>query len=409
MAISFREAANQSFQDFWAKKIRSLVTILGIVLGTASIIIVMSIVQGTTAETMRWMEETGGFTKIEVSRNWEYDKPTKRKKSLEHKEVQDILRNITGIKYKNISSNIPTNKTTYKKNTYYHWVSSVSEDYFLSEEWGVQEGRLFTPYDYKHKEKVVVIGTTTRRDLFGSINPIGKKVTIRNEKYTVVGLLDKREYMGKGEFGESNWLEWKNGLIIVPLTTAFAMYPENDRIRNFSIITTDEKMTETVQNKLKRSINGIFEGKPVYRVTSNLENRETMLKQSSKFNIIFYFISAISLIVGGIVIMNIMLATVKERTREIGVRMAIGGSRFDIFLQFLIQTVIVTSLGGLVGVILGMSLVDVVGSYVNVTMLVNTRLILISLGMSSGVGLIFGIIPSWQACTLNPVKALRTE
>ncbi|MBI9031452.1 ABC transporter permease [bacterium] len=409
MAISFREVVNQSLQDFWAKKIRTIVTVMGIILGTASIIIVMSIVQGSIKQTTQWIEETGGLKKIDIYINWEYNQVVNRKKEFEYLELKKLLRPIQGIESIDLNLTVWNSTIKYGKNDVAPWYRAVDSDFFKVEDWSVQEGRMFSEYDYKKSNQVALIGTNARKNLFGSINPLGKRIQVGDNFVTVVGILEYREFLGQSDLGQGNWLEWKNDMIVIPIDTSLKMNPNRNSIGNFTILTQDESLTESVQAKVEKTLNAQFNNKPVYRTSSNLERREEILKNSSKFNIIFYFISAISLIVGGIVIMNIMLATIKERTREIGVRMSIGGSKFDIFMQFLIQTVIITTLGGIIGVFVGIGLSSMVAQYVNVSIDVTSQLIIIALLMSSGVGLVFGIIPSWKACSLNPVTALRTE
>ncbi len=408
MAISFKEVLNQSLQDFWSKKIRTFVTVLGVVLGTASIIIVMSLVQGTTKQTLEWLEENGGFTKVNFNRNWEFDKPTSRRKSLEYEEVKRLVSKVEGIETLNIEIFTHTS-TKYNSAQFNGRVQGVDLDYFKIKEWPVSTGRTISSFDLAHNKKVALIGTIVRQELFGSVDPIGKFIDIDGNKFTIIGILERQVFEGKGNMGQGNWLEWENRNILVPVTTILNLKPSLDRVRSFELQTKSIDYTKYVQDRLVNLINKEFSNKPVWRAESNLEQREVMERESSKFTIIFYFISGISLIVGGIVIMNIMLATIKERTREIGVRMSIGGSRMDIFLQFLIQTIIVTTLGGLVGILIGTSLVNYVGNYLGANVAITSKLILIALVMSSGVGFIFGIIPSWKACSLDPVKALRTE
>ncbi len=409
MAISFKEVVNQSLQDFWAKKIRTMVTVMGIILGTASIIIVMSIVQGSIKQTTEWIEESGGFKKIDVYMNWEYNQATSRKKSFDYDEIIDLLRPIQGIDLIDLNLNVWPSKIKYGKNDIAPWYRAVDENFFKLEEWSVQEGRPFTDFDYKNRNQVALIGTNARKNLFGSIDPLGKQIQVGKDFVTVIGILEYREFMGQSDMGQRNWLDWKNDMVLIPVQTSLKMNPAWQEISSFNLKTIDESLTESVRAKVEKTLNAQFNNKPVYRTSSNLEQREEILKQSSKFNIIFYFISAISLIVGGIVIMNIMLATIKEKTREIGVRMSIGGSKMDIFLQFLIQTVFITTLGGIIGLFVGMGLADLVAGYVNVKIAITPQLVIIALLMSSGVGLVFGIIPSWKACSLNPVTALRTE
>jgi len=409
MAISFKEVVNQSLQDFWAKKIRTIVTVMGIVLATASIIIVMSIVQGTLKLTTDWIEESGGFKKIEVYQNWEFNETLNRDSHFKYDELKDLLRPIQGIDAIDLILTVWVSSIKYGKNDVATWYRAVDKDFFKIEEWGVQEGRMFSDFDYKNSNQVVLIGTNVRKNLFGSINPLGKKIQVGKDFLTVIGILEYREFLGQTNIGQANWLDWKNDMIVMPVQTSLKLNPKFEKLSRFSIITKDESLTNSVQAKVEKTLNAEFNNKPVYITSSNLERKEEMLKSSSKFNIIFYFISAISLIVGGIVIMNIMLATIKERTREIGVRMSIGGSKMDIFLQFLIQTVIVTTLGGIIGIFVGIGISGQVAGYVSVNINITPQLIFIALLMSSGVGLIFGVIPSWKACSLNPVTALRTE
>ena len=409
MAISFKEVFNQSLQDFWAKKIRTIVTVMGIILGTASIIIVMSIVQGSIKQTTEWIEESGGFKKIEVYPDWEFNQTVNRRIQFEYDELKELLRPIQGIDYIDFDMWGWTTGIKYGKNDVAPNYRAVDQDFFKVEDWKVQEGRMFSDFDYKNSNQVALIGTNARKNLFGSENPIGKNILVGKDFITVIGILEYREFLGQSDLGQGNWLEWKNNMILIPIPTSIKLNPNYKRVPGFNIMTKDESLTESVQAKIEKTLNAEFNNKPVYKTSSNLERREEMLENSGKFNIIFYFISAISLIVGGIVIMNIMLATIKERTREIGVRMSIGGSKMDIFLQFLIQTVIITTLGGIIGLFVGIGLAGIVAEYVNINIAITTQLVTIALLMSSGVGLIFGIIPSWKACSLNPVTALRTE
>jgi putative ABC transport system permease protein len=148
---------------------------------------------------------------------------------------------------------------------------------------------------------------------------------------------------------------------------------------------------------------------PVFTIESAQETAKEMEKNSAQFQIIFFFISTISLLVGGIVIANIMLASVQERTREIGIRLAVGARKRDIFMQFLVQTVLVTTIGGIVGVVTGLSLLDVVSGYLGFDLIAGIEMIITAVAVSAGVGFIAGIVPAVIASKLNPVEALRYE
>jgi putative ABC transport system permease protein len=151
------------------------------------------------------------------------------------------------------------------------------------------------------------------------------------------------------------------------------------------------------------------QGEPVFRIESAQERADEIQGDTETFRMIFFLISMISLLVGGIVIMNIMMATIQERTREIGIRITVGARRRDIFTQFLVQTVLVTSLGGVLGVVLGVSILDIVGGYLGMELTAGLDMVLIAIGVSAGVGLIFGISPAIKASKLDPVEALRYE
>jgi putative ABC transport system permease protein len=182
-----------------------------------------------------------------------------------------------------------------------------------------------------------------------------------------------------------------------------------DNIGSFAVKAQDVKSAPDLRRKLEAIILNLRAGEPVFRIESAQEEAEEMEENAAKFRIIFFLVSAISLLVGGIVIMNIMLASIQERTREIGIRIAVGARRRDIFLQFLVQTILVTTIGGVFGIILGLSILDIVSKYLDFELIAGGFMILVALMVSAGIGLIFGISPAIKASKLNPVEALRYE
>lgn len=233
---------------------------------------------------------------------------------------------------------------------------------------------------------------------------------LKGQMLTVIGIMQEKawENPGGGAFG-GNALEYMNRQSFVPLSTMMNKIEAGSLIQSIQILAKSPEDALAIQKKLGPILLRIKNGRAVFRVSSAQETMQQMKQNSQIFSMIFIMIGMISLLVGGIVIMNIMLASIKERTREIGVRLAIGARRTDIFVQFLVQTVLITGLGGVFGIILGYSILDLVSGYLGMPMLAGPQMILVSLLVSVGVGLIFGIAPAVKASKLDPVMALRDE
>ena len=208
---------------------------------------------------------------------------------------------------------------------------------------------------------------------------------------------------------KENLLEYMNNYTYVPVSTMMSKLSPGSKVTSLEITAQSPDHAIALQKKVERIILGIKRGKKVFQVDSAQEDMQEMKKNALIFTVIFVQIALVSLLVGGIVIMNIMLASIKERTREIGVRIAVGARRFDIFVQFLVQTILITVLGGVLGIIFGYLILDLVSSYLSITMVASAQMIFIALAVSVGVGLIFGIAPAIRASKLDPVVALREE
>ncbi len=408
MAISLKESIIVGFQDFWSRKLRSLVTILGIVLGTMSIIVILSLVRGMNQMTLQWMQERGGLQKITVMRNYEYENSLNLPAYFTLNEFQFIRSLIPEVEY--------FNATLYDQSMIKKGEKSFSArligtfpDYEIVEEWTADQGRFFKSFDIQENNNVIVIGSTIKDELFGNKNPIGQLLDLDGTKLTVIGVMKHRYMQSQGKMFGDNPLEWMNRTAIVPISTMIHKMSVKDQIDEITVKAPTMDASTVLTDKLNNILLNLRRGHPVFRVESAKEEAEKMKENSFIFQIIFFFISSISLIVGGIVIMNIMLASIQERTREIGIRLAMGARRIDIFIQFLVQTVLITFLGGLLGVLLGLSIVRFVGNFLTVKTAVDFSMIIIALVVSVGVGFFFGIFPAIKASNLNPVEALRYE
>lgn len=409
MAISLRESVEIGLADIWTRKVRTIVTIVGIILGVMSIMVVLSIVNGMNQSTMNWMNERGGLNNIEVHPNWSMKREDWPYASFTLSEVNFIRTLIPEAKA--YSPVVTANRILIHKGelSYEAAVRGVYPDLPIIEESTVQSGRFINYYDINNYNNVVVLGSTVAKELFGNKNPIGEYVNIENQSLMVIGIMQERIYEKPGTRSFGNLFEYMNKRAFVPLTTMFkkSVIPQQVSQLDIKAHNPEEavKLRVTVQN----IILNLKHNKHVFEVSSAKDMMDRMKQNSAIFTTIFVLIAVISLLVGGIVIMNIMLASIQERTREIGVRLAIGARRIDIFIQFMVQTILITALGGVIGIILGFSILNVVGKYLEMNLVASLQMIGSALLVSVGVGLVFGITPAIRASNLNPVTALRNE
>ncbi|MDP8200632.1 MAG: ABC transporter permease [Candidatus Tenebribacter burtonii] len=408
MAISLKENITVGFSDFWSRKIRSIITVMGIVLGTMSIIVVLALVKGINNQTMKWMMERGGLSKITVSRNWQYDKPDYVRNYFTWKELELIHSLIPEAKYFNPQQR-QWIRHSYKDKDYRTSIHGVLPDFSKIEEWDVQEGRFISSFDIEQSNDVVVIGTTIKDELFGNKKAVGEIITVKDRRLKVIGIMAFRYMKNSGAIGNENSFSYLNRRSFTPLTTMINKGSGNDKISSFTLKAQDVESAPALREKLNNIILNLRRGLPVFEVESAKEEAEEMAQNQKMFQTIFYIISVISLLVGAIVIANIMLATIQERTREIGIRLTVGARRRDIFVQFLVQTILVTTIGGIVGIIIGLSLLNLVSNFLGIELIAGVGMIFVALIVSAGVGFISGIIPAIIASKLDPVEALRYE
>ena len=407
MAISLKESLVFGFSDFWSRKVRSLVTIIGIILGTMSIIVVLSLVNGINKQTLQWMMERGGLSKITVRRNWQYDNPKKVRSYFTWKEIKLIRSLIPEAKYLNPQKRYWL-RHSYKDKEYNSSIYGVLPDFTKIEEWDTEDGRFISEFDINQSNDVIFIGTRVKEELFGNKNPIGQFITVHGRRLQVIGIM-KHRYMKSNNIGSDNALGYLNRRTFVPLSTMIHKGTGDDNISSLALKAQDAESAPELRKKLEAIILNLRHGEPVFMIESAQEEAEEMAQSQKTFQIIFFIISIISLLVGGIVIANIMLASIQERTREIGIRLTVGARRRDIFMQFLVQTVLITFIGGILGTLVGLSLLEMVSEYLEIKLIAELSMVLIALTVSVGIGLLAGIIPAILASKLNPVEALRYE
>ena len=407
MAISLKESIYFGFSDFWSRKVRSLVTIIGIILGTMSIIVVLSLVNGINKQTLQWMMERGGLSKITVRRNWRYDNPNNARTYFTWKEIKLIRSLIPEAKYVNPQKRY-WQRHSYEDKEYNCSIYGVLPDFSKIEEWDTEDGRFISEFDINQSNDVIVIGTQVKEELFGNKNPLGQFITVHERRLHVIGIM-KHRYMKSNNIGSDNALGYLNRRTFTPLSTMIHKGTGDDNISSLALKAQDAESAPELRKKLEAIILNLRHGEPVFMIESAQEEAEEMAQSQKTFQIIFFIISIISLLVGGIVIANIMLASIQERTREIGIRLTVGARRRDIFIQFLVQTVLITFIGGILGTLVGLSILEMVSEYLEIKLIAELSMVLIALTVSVGIGLLAGIIPAIMASKLNPVEALRYE
>ncbi len=411
MAIHLSESIHLGLADILLRKVRSAVTVVGIVLGVMCIMVVLAIVNGMNKSTMDWMQERGGLNKIEVQANWNYDFSKGGDPSFNLKEINYIREQIPEANAFNPTVSQWDAKLLNGEKTYSGWVGGVLPDMSIVEEWNPDKGRFIKDLDVQSNSNVIVLGSAVAEALFGNRNPLGRTITLGENKMQVVGVMKYRyqKPQGGGEAFSQNFLEYLNQRSFIPISTMLNKVVPGSRIQSLDIRAKDPQAAIELRSKVENVVLNLKKGKRLFQVISAQEQLDAMRKNKMIFGVIFILIAVISLLVGGIVIMNIMLAAIKERTREIGVRLAIGARAWDIFLQFLVQTVLITAMGGVIGILLGYALLGQVSKFLGVEVIASIQMIWAALGVSVGVGLVFGVLPAVRASRLDPVIALREE
>jgi len=289
-------------------------------------------------------------------------------------------------------------------------VTGTTPDYQQAHNLELTSGAFFSQYDYQRSSKVAVLGSNVKETLFGDADPIGQQVRMGSTIVRVTGVLESKE----GMMGSS-----PDDGILVPLTTlqqtvAQPRTTQGERVvSSIALTVSDEEQTDYVIEEitiLLRSLHQLSTSDDDdFRITSVGEISKTITETTGTMTLLLGAIAGISLLVGGIGVMNIMLVSVLERTREIGIRKALGAREQDIWGQFLIEAAFLCFAGGIIGVILGWTAAYIIDSMGLMTTLVTADVVILAISVSIGIGLFFGFYPAWRASRLNPIEALRSE
>ncbi|HHI88276.1 MAG TPA: FtsX-like permease family protein [Candidatus Cloacimonetes bacterium] len=389
---------------------RTLITMLGVILGTMSIIAVLAIVQGGREQSIRWLEERGGVLKLSIDTKWTFDLD-KRSQIYDQRLMLKDMRLIRNYFPDLLNFSPESSKwlqMKYKDKNYSTRVNGVFPAYQEADNFHIGEGRFITEFDIEQANRVIAIGVRVKDALFGKENALGRNITIRNSQFKVIGIMEEKKMEIAGWRGH-NPMDWLNRQSFIPLTTMIKKLFADQSISEINFQVASAEMVKPTQERLSQFLKALRGGEEIFEVRANSDRLENIQKSSRDTQLILMIVGGISLIVGGIVITNISLASVKERLREIGVRMAVGAKRKDILVQFLIQTTFMSLLGGIVGVIMGLALLRALEKFLSSPTSANPNMIIIALVLSVGVGFVAGFFPAMQASRSDPIKILRYE
>lgn len=387
--MNIKSVTKMAFQSIFSNKMRTFLTMLGIIIGVFAVVVLISIGQGATSGVTDSISSMGSnIISVNV-----FD----RRKSVDYKDVNDFEM-LEGVK--NVTPIYTTNATVkYDIETTDVSITGGNENYMSINNYEINSGRAINPVDVDYRNKVAVIGLTTAEDLFGKDDPINKEVSINGEKYTVVGVLKDK---GSTISGDSN------DIVIVPVTSLMRQYNTNE-IKSITVQANSAEESVSAKENIENFLLDYFEDEDSYRVFSQDEMLDTLNEVTGMLTAMLGGIAGISLLVGGIGIMNIMLVTVTERTREIGVRKAIGAGRSNILIQFLIESSVMSGVGGIIGAILGVIASKAISNVMGISYVINIPVIIGAFIFSLAVGVFFGLYPANKASKLKPVDALRYE
>ena len=411
-----------SFQGIWSHKMRSFLTMLGIIIGIASIIAIVSTIKGTSEQIKENLIGAGNNT---VNINlYDGDNPydvefgmSSGNPPLISDEQKDAVLELDHVENATFYHSRSYTSTVYYQNTAFQGgtVYGIDMNYLDTCGYTVQLGRGFVQEDYDEFKKVALVDNNAADNLFSGENPVGKTIEIGSEPFVVVGVVRQSEdYLPNiddiSQFYD--YFQTMMGCIMIPSESwpiAFSFdEPENAIIKADStdnMSSAGNAAAEVLKEGIVNTSNTNFE----YKADDVMERVRNLQRLSESTNQQLIWIASISLLVGGIGVMNIMLVSVTERTREIGLKKAIGARKKTIMGQFLTEAAVLTSIGGIIGVACGIGLSRVVAKVAGSPTAISIPAILISVLFSMLIGLIFGLLPSYKAANLNPIDALRSE
>ena len=388
--------------------LRSFLTMLGIIVGIASVIVGVSMGTGAKAEVDKRIASMGQNLITVMSGNMSRGGVRGGfggRPNLTVADYEALRKEVPGVTAASPEARTQGQIVVGNQNSNVQ-VSGVSEDYLTARSWPLRGGDNFTAADVRNAAKVCLIGSTTANTLFGeNVDPVGQVIRIKSAPFTIVGWL---EVKGSGSFGQD-----QDDLILVPYTSVMKRLSGDTMFRSIFVQAESPAVIPVVQTQLSeffRQRHQITEGKDDdFMVRTQQETSDFFNANNQIMTVLIGFFAGISLVVGGIGIMNIMLVSVTERTREIGIRLAVGARGRDVLRQFLIEAVLLSIVGGALGIGTGYWLAPLLTKFAGFPTLISNTSVIVAFSVSALIGIVFGFFPALKAARLDPIDALRYE
>lgn len=394
--MNILQSFKMAIKSIWGNKMRSFLTMLGIIIGVASVIILVSLVNGQ----MSYMTESFasmGTNQISVNvTNLSSRSVTVDEMYGFYEEHQELFAQMTP--NVSISTTIKNGNESLTSTT----VTGVSEEYLDMKDQTLDAGRFIQYSDIVSRQKVCVIGYYVAWDLYGGVEKaIDQTIKIGGYAYRVVGVISRQDDDSLESGGSDD-------VLYLPYSCAAKM-SRNANINSYTFATADMEHTTEAKEAIDTFLMEIFKDEDLYRITAMSELLDSLNSMIAMMSMMLGGIAGISLLVAGVGVMNIMLVSVTERTREIGIRKALGAKKRSIMQQFVIEAAVTSSLGGVVGILAGAGATTVIGAAMGMDATPTPSAVIISFSVSVGIGLLFGYMPASRAANLNPIDALRSE
>ena len=402
----YKESFLMAWASLIANKMRSLLTMLGIIIGVAAVIALVSIGNGVKQDIEDSISSLGSNLLVVLPGAPRTPGARPSQGSMKSLKISDYeaIAKLEGVKAASPMTN-GSYVVIYQNKNWTTSVAGVNSNFQDVNNWTMTSGRFFSDKNVQNRERVAVVGQTVVKNLFADEDPVGKEIRVKNIPFRVIGVLKSK---GNGTMGND-----QDDTVLIPYTTSMERVEGIDYLRRVYVVAKDDGGIDRLQADIENLLRVRHNIKDTNLDDFNIQNMksimETVAQTTGTFTLFLGAVAAISLVVGGIGIMNIMLVSVTERTREIGVRKALGATYSVIVTQFLIEAVVISLMGGFIGIAFGIGASKVIGMVSGMSTIVSVPTIIMSFAFSMAIGLIFGIYPARKAAKLNPIDALHYE
>lgn len=402
----YKESFLMAWASLVANKLRSLLTMLGIIIGVAAVIALVSIGNGVKQDIENSISSLGSNLLVVLPGAPRTPGARPSQGSMKSLKISDYeaIAKLEGVKAASPMTN-GSYVVIYQNKNWTTSVAGVNSNFQDVNNWTMTSGRFFSDKNVQNRERVAVVGQTVVKNLFADEDPVGKEIRVKNIPFRVIGVLKSK---GNGTMGND-----QDDTVLIPYTTSMERVEGIDYLRRVYVVAKDDGGIDRLQADIENLLRVRHNIKDTNLDDFNIQNMksimETVAQTTGTFTLFLGAVAAISLVVGGIGIMNIMLVSVTERTREIGVRKALGATYSVIVTQFLIEAVVISLMGGFIGIAFGIGASKVIGMVSGMSTIVSVPTIIMSFAFSMAIGLIFGIYPARKAAKHNPIDALHYE